>query len=112
MTKHRGRKPSPNRATSSQRSPRMSDSPLPLPMVLKVTQGGEAYVDLSRELMTAHPGGTLNELLTIYTIVNALTVNMPAVTSVQVLVDGKEVETLAGHIDLRQPLAKSLSWIQ
>ena len=77
-----------------------------------LTQSGEAYVDLSRELMTAHPGGTLNELLTIYTIVNALTVNLPAVTSVQVLVDGKEVETLAGHIDLRQPLPKNLSWIQ
>src|SRR5262249_54827247 len=54
-----------------------------------LTQGGEAYVDLSRELTSAHPGGTLNELLTIYTIVNALTVNLPAVTSVQVLVDGK-----------------------
>jgi len=77
-----------------------------------LTQSGEAYVDLSRELMTAHPGGTLNELLTIYTIVSALTVNLPAVTSVQVLVDGKEVETLAGHIDLRQPLAKNLTWIQ
>ncbi|HMF95856.1 MAG TPA: GerMN domain-containing protein [Vicinamibacterales bacterium] len=77
-----------------------------------LTEGGEAYVDLSREVMSAHPGGTLNELLTVYTIVNALTVNLPAVTSVQVLVDGKEVDTLAGHIDLRQPLAKNLSWVQ
>ena len=77
-----------------------------------LTEGGEAYVDLSREVMSAHPGGTLNELLTVYTIVNAITVNLPAVTSVQVLVDGKEVDTLAGHIDLRQPLAKNLSWVQ
>jgi spore germination protein GerM len=76
-----------------------------------LTQSGEAYVDFSREIMTAHPGGTQNELLTIYTIVNALTVNLPAVTSVQVLVDGKEVDTLAGHIDLRQPLAKNLNWV-
>jgi len=77
-----------------------------------LTEGGEAYVDLSREVMSAHPGGTLNELLTVYTIVNALTVNLPAVRSVQVLVDGKEVDTLAGHIDLRRPLAKDLSWVQ
>ena len=77
-----------------------------------LTEGGEAYVDLSREVATAHPGGTLNELLTVYTIVNALTVNLPAVTAVQVLIDGKEVETLAGHVDLRQPLAKNLSWVQ
>jgi spore germination protein GerM len=77
-----------------------------------LTEGGDAYVDLSREVVSAHPGGTLNELLTVYTIVNALTVNLPAVTAVQVLVDGKEVETLAGHVDLRQPLAKNLSWVQ
>jgi len=77
-----------------------------------LTQSGEAYVDFNREFMTTHPGGTQNELLTIYTIVNALTVNLPAVTSVQVLVDGKEVDTLAGHIDLRQPLAKNLEWTQ
>src|SRR5262249_51277419 len=77
-----------------------------------LTEGGEAYVDLSREVMSAHPGRTLDQLLTVYTIVNALTVNLPAVRSVQVLVDGKEVDTLAGHIDLRQPLAKDLSWVQ
>ena len=66
----------------------------------------------SREVVAAHPGGTLNELLTVYTIVNALTENLPAVTAVQVLVDGKEVETLAGHVDLRRPLAKNLAWVQ
>jgi spore germination protein GerM len=77
-----------------------------------LTQGGEAYVDLSREVKAAHPGGTQNELLTVYTIVNALTVNLPAVTAVQVLVDGKEVDTLSGHVDLRQPLAKNLNWVQ
>jgi sporulation and spore germination protein len=77
-----------------------------------LTERGDAYVDLSREAVTAHPGGTLSELLTVYTIVNALTVNLPAVHSVQILIDGKEVETLAGHIDLRQPLAKNLGLVQ
>src|SRR5437773_6805325 len=77
-----------------------------------LTEGGEAYVDLSREVMTAHPGGTQNELLTVYTIVNALTINLPAVTAVQLLVDGKEVETLSGHVDLRHPITKNLTWVQ
>jgi spore germination protein GerM len=77
-----------------------------------ITKNGDAYVDLSREARTAHPGGTVNELLTVYTIVNALTVNLPAVNAVQVLVDGKEVDTLSGHIDLRRPLAKNLSWVE
>jgi spore germination protein GerM len=74
---------------------------------LFLTDRGEAFVDVSREMMSAHPGGTMNELLTVYTIVNALTVNLPAVTSVQLLVDGKEIETLAGHVDLRRPLPKN-----
>ena len=77
-----------------------------------ITKGGDAYVDLSREVRSAHPGGAVNELLTVYTIVNALTVNLPAVTAVQVLVDGKEVDTLSGHVDLRRPLAKNLAWVQ
>lgn len=77
-----------------------------------ITERGDAYVDLSSEAVTAHPGGTLNELLTVYTIVDALTVNLPAVQSVQILIDGKEVETLAGHVDLRQPLAKNLGLVQ
>jgi len=77
-----------------------------------VSDHGEAYVDFSREMAAAHPGGTLNELLTTYTVVNALTVNLPAVTAVQLLVDGREVDTLAGHVDLRRPLAKNLSWTQ
>jgi Sporulation and spore germination len=73
---------------------------------------GEAYVDLSRDVVTAHTGGSRDELLTIYTIVNALTSNLPAVTSVQVLVDGKEVDTLAGHVDLRRPLEKNLTLVE
>jgi hypothetical protein len=77
-----------------------------------ITKSGDAYVDVSREARTAHPGGTVDELLTVYTLVNALTVNLPAVTAVQVLVDGKEVDTLSGHVDLRRPLAKDLAWVQ
>jgi spore germination protein GerM len=76
-----------------------------------VTERGDAFVDLSSEVSTRHNGGSLDEILTIYTIVDALTVNLPAITRVQILVDGKEVETLAGHVDLRHPLAKSLQWV-
>jgi hypothetical protein len=77
-----------------------------------ITDRGDAYVDLSREASSAHPGGTLNELLTVYTIVNALTANLPAVSGVQILVDGKEVDTLAGHVDLRRPLTRNLALVE
>ena len=77
---------------------------------LFLTESGQAFVDLSRDVATAHPGGSLNEMLTIYTIVHALTFNLPAITAVQLLVDGKEVDTLAGHVDLRRPLTKNLQF--
>jgi sporulation and spore germination protein len=77
---------------------------------LFIGQRGEAFVDLAGDVRTKHPGGALDELFTIYAIVNSLTVNLPAITRVQILIDGKEVDTLAGHIDLRHPLQKNLKW--
>lgn len=79
---------------------------------LFVTERGEAFVDFSTELVTRHSGGSTDEILTVYTIVDALTANLPAVTSVQLLVEGKQIETLAGHVDLSRPLAKNLAWVQ
>jgi germination protein M len=77
-----------------------------------ITARGDAFVDLSREFVARHTGGSTNELLTIYTIVNALGANLPAVRSVELLVDGKQLETLAGHVDLRHALEKNLAWVQ
>jgi spore germination protein GerM len=77
---------------------------------LYVGDRGDAFVDLSGEVRAAHSGGSLDELFTTYAIVNALTVNLPAITRVQILVEGKEVDTLAGHVDLRRPLQKNLKW--
>ena len=74
--------------------------------------GGTAYVDLTGEVASTHPGGSLDELLTVYAIVDALTVNLPSITSVQILVDGKEVDTLAGHVDLRRPLPANRTLIR
>lgn len=90
-------------------------SPIPPGTTLRslfLTQAGTAYVDLSREVASAHPGGTIDEALTVYAIVDAITANLPAVTAVQLLVDGKQVDTLAGHLDLRHPLAKNVDWIE
>lgn len=76
-----------------------------------VTPDGSAYVDLGGAIASGHPGGSTSELLTVYSIVQALTVNLPAITSVQLLVDGKEVDTLAGHVDLKRPLPRNDGWV-
>jgi spore germination protein GerM len=80
--------------------------------MLYVTERGDAFVDLSGEARAKHTGGALDELFTVYSIVNALTANLPAVTRVQILIDGKEVDTLAGHVDLRHPLQKNMKWVR
>jgi hypothetical protein len=84
-------------------------SPIPVGTTVRavyLTTKGEAFVDLSREIVTGHTGGSLDESLTVFALVNALTVNLPDVSGVQMLVDGKEVDTQSG-IDLRHPLGRS-----
>lgn len=90
-------------------------SPVPAGTTLRgvfISERGEAFVDLSPEASANHSGGSLAELFTVYAIVNAVTVSLPSVSSVQILVDGSEVETLAGHVDLRHPLPKNTTWVK
>ncbi len=77
---------------------------------LYMTDRGDAFVDVSRDISSRHSGGSLDELVTIYTIVNAVTVNVPDVRAVQILIEGREADTLAGHVDLRRPLTQRAEW--
>jgi len=76
-----------------------------------VAEDGTAFVDLSKEAVANHRGGSLDELFAVYAIVNAITVNLPAIKGVQILIDGQEVDTLAGHVDLRHPLTRNMRWV-
>lgn len=77
-----------------------------------ITDRGDAFVDLSGDVVSAHPGGSLTELLTVYAVVNAITTNLPAVQRVQLLVEGKEVDTVAGHVDVRRPLERDATLVR
>lgn len=77
-----------------------------------VTDRGDAFVDLSGDVVSAHPGGSTTELLTVYAIVNAVTANLPAIQRVQLLVEGKEVDTIAGHVDVRRPLDRDATLVR
>jgi hypothetical protein len=61
------------------------------------------YVDLSESIINKHPGGTNSELLTIYSVVNSLILNVSEISRVKILIDGNEAPTLAGHINLQFP---------
>jgi hypothetical protein len=74
---------------------------------LYVSGQNDVFVDLEPMVRSKHPGGSMQELLTVYTIVNALLTNLPTLQHVQILIDGREADTLAGHVDLRRPLKKN-----
>jgi spore germination protein GerM len=62
------------------------------------------YADFTVEIKTNHPGGSTAEINTVYAIVNTVTLNFPEIKDVQILIEGKKAATLAGHIDISQPI--------
>jgi hypothetical protein len=97
-----------------QAGPRADTMLTPFPKETKVqdifiSEQGTAFIDFSDTLATAHPGGILNELATIYSIVDSLTYNLPEIKQVKILIGGVEKETLAGHCLLLLPLEMDLS---
>jgi len=74
-------------------------------LTLQMDQNGVAKVNFDQTLSKEHPGGSSAEMLTLYSIVNSLTLNFPQIKRVQILIDGKAVESIAGHISLKQPVS-------
>lgn len=64
------------------------------------------FVDFSSEMIKKGFGGSSMEILTVGSIVNTLT-EFPEVERVQILVEGKKVSTLFGHLDVSDPLSRS-----
>lgn len=76
---------------------------------LYLDRRGAAYVDLSSEAADLHPGGTGEEIATIYSLVDSLTFNLPEIKRVRILINGEERETLKNHLDLRRDYRKDMS---
>lgn len=74
--------------------------PVPQPKGSPPVSGEMAVVDLSGIFASAHPSGIEPETLTLLAIIGTLHANIPAITQVRFLVDGRQVPTLAGHADL------------
>lgn len=77
-----------------------------------LTDRGTAYVDFTVDIRDRHPGGSEAELLAIYSIVNSLVLNVDEVKKVKILIEGREADTLAGHIDLRFPFDANMRMVR
>ncbi|MGO8796046.1 MAG: GerMN domain-containing protein [Candidatus Sulfotelmatobacter sp.] len=61
---------------------------------------GLAVIDLNGAFADGHRSGVLEEELTVASLIQTLSANLPGILRVKILVEGKERETLAGHSDL------------
>ena len=72
---------------------------------LQLDESGIAKVNFSKALSKDHPGGSSAEMMTVYSVVNTLALNLPEIKRVQFLVEGKKIESITGHLSLSQPIA-------
>lgn len=70
---------------------------------LKLDKDGAARVNFSANLTKLHPGGSTAEMMTIYSLTNTLTENVPEIKTVQILVEGKQLPSIKGHISTINP---------
>jgi hypothetical protein len=70
--------------------------------------GTTAYVDLSREARNGSAGAE-GEAASLQQLVYTVTAAAPSVRSVQLLIEGKAVETLWGHVDTRAPMTRRMA---
>jgi Sporulation and spore germination len=80
-------------------------SPHPLPpgsdiRSVYLVDPGLAVIDINAAFADAHRSGVLSEELTIASLIQTLSANIPGILKVKILVEGKERQTLAGHADL------------
>jgi hypothetical protein len=72
-------------------------------------RAGTAFLDLSEEFVSLHPGGSDDEVATIFSVVDTLTWNVKEIKRVRFLVAGEERDTLKNHLDLRRAYLKDMS---
>jgi len=79
---------------------------------LYLDRGGTAYLDLSDDFVSGPPGGSSEDLATVFSIVDSLTYNLPEIKRVRFLVGGEEREALNSHLDLRRAWLKDMSIVK
>ena len=70
-----------------------------------------AYADFSKELKTNALGGAAYEMLLVNGIVNTLT-EFKTIERVQLLINGRAIATINGHMDLTDPIERDQNMIK
>ena len=75
---------------------------------VKVGDAGIASVNFSKNLIKKYQGGSTAEMATIYSLTNSITQNVPAIKKVKILVEGKELSSIKGHISTQKAFRPDL----
>lgn len=79
---------------------------------LYVDGAGTAYADLSVIPKEGIRSSAWEEFLAVYALVNSLTQNIQEIKRVRFLLEGKEAQILAGHIDLTRTYTMRMDLVQ
>ncbi len=80
-------------------------SPHPIPVgsdirSVYLIDPGLAVIDINAAFADGHRSGVLSEELTVASLLQTLSANIPGILKAKILVEGQPRETLAGHVDL------------
>ncbi len=75
---------------------------------VKVGDAGIAFVNFSKNLIKKYHGSSTAEMATIYSLTNSITQNIPSIKKVKILVEGKELSSIKGHISTQKAFSPDL----
>jgi hypothetical protein len=78
---------------------------------VKIVDNEIASVNFSKSLIKLYLGSSASEMATIYSLTNSITQNIPGIKKVKILVEGKELSSLKGHISTRRAFSPDLELI-
>ncbi|HSB33878.1 MAG TPA: GerMN domain-containing protein [Nitrospirota bacterium] len=74
-------------------------------------QRGTAYIDLAASSLPVR-ASAWDEQLAVYALVNTLVQNFEEIKQVAFLIDGRDAQTLAGHLDLSRKFTKRMDLVR
>jgi hypothetical protein len=75
---------------------------------VKVGDAGIALVNFSKNLIKKYQGGSTAEMASIYSLTNSITQNISSIKKVKILVEGKELSSIKGHISTQKAFSPDL----
>jgi hypothetical protein len=67
-----------------------------------VDNSGTVLVNFNENLTQLHPGGSTAEMATIYSLTNSITENVEGLKRVKILMEGRELSSIKGHISTKK----------